>query len=87
LRIRRFRPEDWYDAYVGRIARGVGVSAARILFVRCQLGLWAYGRRYPRPLLPSFEDLPALPFPLGRDPSDRQFVASFLDVFRRRPAR
>jgi hypothetical protein len=87
LRIRKVRPEDGYDAYVGRIARGVGVSAAGILFVRCQLDLWAYGRRPARPLLPSFEDLPALPFPLGRDPSDQRFVASFLDVFRRRPAR
>ena len=87
LSIRNFRPEDGYDAYVGQMVRSVDVSTAGILFVRCRLNLWPYGRRYARPLLPSSEGLPALPFSLGFGPSDRRFVASFLDVFRRRPVR
>jgi hypothetical protein len=84
LSIRRLRPEDGYGASVGRIARGVDVGPGRILLVRCRLGLWPYGRRYARPLLPNFE---GLPFSLGLGLSDRRFLASFLDVLRRRPVR
>ena len=85
MSVRNLQPEDGYDAYVGQMVRSVDVSTAGILFVRCRLSLWPYGRRYARPLLPSIKGLPALPFSLGSGPSDQRSVASFLDVFRRRP--
>jgi len=85
LSIRKLRPEEGCDAYVGRIARGIGASPAGIVCVRCRLGFWPYGCWYARLLLPSFDGLLALFFSL--DPCDRRFVAFVMNVFRRKPVR
>ena len=49
----RFRPEEGYDAYVGRVARGFGVSSAGqgVGRVRRRLGYLPYGRRYVKPVV------------------------------------
>ena len=88
MSIRKPQPEDGQDAYVSRIARAAGVSPVGVLFVRCRLALWHYRCQYARPLPADSEGLPVLPFfSLGLGPSDRRFVATFLDIFRRRPVR
>jgi O-antigen/teichoic acid export membrane protein len=93
LSLRKLRPEEDYDAYVNRVAQGVGVSSGgqgvgRFLGYATHAALaWMHG-----PALLVFAPLALAAFfvllvSFGLGPSDRRFLASFRDVLRRKAAR